>query len=59
MHAVHSEQILLRIAAFHDLAPIAAAHHERLDGKGYPRGLRGDAIDSRPASSPRRTSSTR
>ena len=45
MHAVHSEQILLRIAAFHDLAPIAAAHHERLDGKGYPRGLRGDEID--------------
>ena len=45
MHAVYSEQILERIAAFRDLAPIAAAHHERLDGKGYPRGLRGDEID--------------
>ncbi len=45
MHAVYSEQILERIAAFRDLAPIAAAHHERLDGKGYPRGLLGDEID--------------
>ncbi len=44
MHAVYSEQILARIAAFRDLAPIAAAHHERLDGKGYPRGLHGSAI---------------
>jgi HD-GYP domain-containing protein (c-di-GMP phosphodiesterase class II) len=44
MHAVYSETILLRIAAFHDLAPIAGAHHERLDGKGYPRGLKGDQI---------------
>lgn len=44
MHAVYSERILSRIAAFHELAPIAAAHHERLDGKGYPRGLRGDEI---------------
>lgn len=44
MHAAHSETILSRIAAFRDLAPIAAAHHERLDGKGYPRGLKGDQI---------------
>jgi HD-GYP domain-containing protein (c-di-GMP phosphodiesterase class II) len=26
------------------LATIAGAHHERLDGKGYPRGLTGDQI---------------
>jgi HD-GYP domain-containing protein (c-di-GMP phosphodiesterase class II) len=44
MHAAHSETILSRIAAFKDLAPIAAAHHERLDGNGYPRGLSGDQI---------------
>jgi HD-GYP domain-containing protein (c-di-GMP phosphodiesterase class II) len=43
-HAAHSETILSRIAAFGDLAPIAGAHHERLDGKGYPRGLSGDQI---------------
>jgi HD-GYP domain-containing protein (c-di-GMP phosphodiesterase class II) len=39
-HAALSETILSRIAAFRDLALIAAAHHERLDGKGYPRGLK-------------------
>ncbi len=44
MHAAYSEAILSQIAAFHDLAPIAGGHHERLDGKGYPRGLKGDEI---------------
>ncbi len=44
MHAAYSEMILSRIAAFGDLAVIAGAHHERLDGKGYPRGLCGDQI---------------
>jgi HD-GYP domain-containing protein (c-di-GMP phosphodiesterase class II) len=44
MHAAHSETILSRIAAFRDLAAVAGAHHERLDGKGYPLGLQGDAI---------------
>jgi HD-GYP domain-containing protein (c-di-GMP phosphodiesterase class II) len=44
MHSAHSEAILSRISAFGDLAPIAGAHHERLDGKGYPRGLSGDQI---------------
>ena len=43
-HAALSESILQRIEAFRELAPIAGAHHERLDGKGYPRGLRGDEI---------------
>jgi HD-GYP domain-containing protein (c-di-GMP phosphodiesterase class II) len=43
-HASHTQAILGRIGALSDLAPIAAAHHERLDGKGYPLGLRGDAI---------------
>ncbi|MGE0315392.1 MAG: HD-GYP domain-containing protein [Lautropia sp.] len=43
-HALHSESILSRIAAFGDMARIAGAHHERLDGKGYPRGLRGTQI---------------
>jgi HD-GYP domain-containing protein (c-di-GMP phosphodiesterase class II) len=44
MHAAHSETILSRIEAFRELAAIAGAHHERLDGKGYPRGLKGDEI---------------
>ena len=44
MHAAYTQTILSRIAAFGDLAPIAGAHHERLDGKGYPHGLTGDQI---------------
>ena len=38
------EKILSRIGVFADLAVIAGAHHERLDGKGYPRGLKDDQI---------------
>jgi HD-GYP domain-containing protein (c-di-GMP phosphodiesterase class II) len=44
MHPVYSQAILSRIDIFRELAPIAAAHHERLDGKGYPLGLKGDEI---------------
>ncbi|MCB4358240.1 HD-GYP domain-containing protein [Quatrionicoccus australiensis] len=43
-HAMYTETILARIAAFSELAVVAAAHHERLDGKGYPRGLLADEI---------------
>ncbi|WP_288379875.1 HD-GYP domain-containing protein [uncultured Massilia sp.] len=43
-HAAYTETILGRIAAFGELAAIAGAHHERLDGTGYPRGLAGEAI---------------
>src|SRR5262249_4974931 len=41
-HAQFTEQILSRIGAFAELARVAAAHHERLDGAGYPRGLKAD-----------------
>jgi HD-GYP domain-containing protein (c-di-GMP phosphodiesterase class II) len=43
-HAAFTEQILSRIPQFAELAVIAAAHHERLDGKGYPRGIGADEI---------------
>src|SRR5580698_3868039 len=43
-HTTLGEMILSRIAAFKDLATIAAGHHERLDGNGYPRGLRDEQI---------------
>ena len=43
-HPVHSENILKSISVFADLAAVAGGHHERLDGKGYPRGLKGDKI---------------
>ena len=43
-HARFTEEILGRIGAFAELAQVAGAHHERLDGRGYPRGLEADAI---------------
>lgn len=43
-HASHTQAILGRIGALSDLAPVAAAHHERLDGRGYPLGLEDDDI---------------
>lgn len=39
-HAAQTQAILSRIEAFAELAQVSAAHHERLDGKGYPLGLR-------------------
>jgi len=38
-HALHTEQILGRIGSFGVLARVAGAHHEKLDGTGYPCGL--------------------
>lgn len=43
-HASYTHAILGRMQVFAELADVSAAHHERLDGKGYPRGLSGDAI---------------
>jgi HD-GYP domain-containing protein (c-di-GMP phosphodiesterase class II) len=43
-HAVYTENILSRIGAFTEMAIVSGAHHERLDGKGYPRGISGEAI---------------
>lgn len=43
-HSEFSEQILSSIQAFSGAALIGGAHHERLDGKGYPRGLSADDI---------------
>jgi HD-GYP domain-containing protein (c-di-GMP phosphodiesterase class II) len=44
-HAVLSETILARVPALGDVARIGGGHHERLDGSGYPRGLKADAIE--------------
>ncbi|WP_375451346.1 HD-GYP domain-containing protein [uncultured Devosia sp.] len=43
-HPAMGEAILSRIAVFRDMATIAGTHHERLDGKGYPRGIAGMAL---------------
>lgn len=44
-HTVMSQAILQRVPPFRTLARIGGRHHERLDGKGYPLGLQGAAID--------------
>ena len=38
-HADHTMQILSRIGPLRAMAGVAGAHHERLDGRGYPLGL--------------------
>lgn len=43
-HPQLSKRILEPIALFRDVAEIAACHHERLDGKGYFRGLSGSEL---------------
>lgn len=44
LHPLYTEQILSQVRAFDEIALSAAAHHERLDGRGYHRGLVGDEI---------------
>lgn len=39
-HTLYTGRILSRIKAFSMLAEVAQSHHERLDGRGYPLGLR-------------------
>jgi HD-GYP domain-containing protein (c-di-GMP phosphodiesterase class II) len=43
-HPLFTQWVLERVSCFQHLAPVAAAHHERLDGGGYPRGLRADDL---------------
>lgn len=38
-HPEHTYQILARVARFRALAETAASHHERMDGRGYHRGI--------------------
>jgi HD-GYP domain-containing protein (c-di-GMP phosphodiesterase class II) len=45
-HPVLTALILERVPGFQSLAALAAAHHERLDGSGYPGGL--DATELTP-----------
>jgi putative nucleotidyltransferase with HDIG domain len=40
-HPAYTKTILRNIRGFDDLAYVAGAHHERLDGTGYPEGLVG------------------
>ena len=56
LHPYHSERVLARSAFLAALAPVAGAHHERLDGSGYHRGVAGAdlALPGAPARGRRR-----
>jgi HD-GYP domain-containing protein (c-di-GMP phosphodiesterase class II) len=41
LHPYHTERVLSRSPFLAALAPVACAHHERLDGSGYHRGVAG------------------
>lgn len=43
-HPLQGESILRPIKQLQDVIPIMKHHHERVDGGGYPDGLRGDEI---------------
>jgi HD-GYP domain-containing protein (c-di-GMP phosphodiesterase class II) len=44
LHAYYVERMLQRPQTLARIGTLAAKHHERLDGSGYPRGLAGDAL---------------
>ncbi|MDZ4064257.1 MAG: HD domain-containing protein [Coriobacteriia bacterium] len=44
LHPLTGSQVLEDIDFLTDVAPLIVAHHERLDGSGYPYGLRGSSI---------------
>ncbi|HKS92015.1 MAG TPA: HD domain-containing phosphohydrolase [Tepidiformaceae bacterium] len=44
LHPYHGERVLARVPQLAPAAELVAAHHERLDGNGYYRGLKGTAI---------------
>ena len=43
-HPHHSYSILAQVDSLQDAAEIVYCHHERFDGMGYPRGLKGEEI---------------
>jgi putative nucleotidyltransferase with HDIG domain len=43
-HPGHGASVIAQIEEFADVAAIVEAHHERIDGTGYPNGLCGDDV---------------
>ena len=43
-HPVEGARLLLRVEGMGEVAAAVLAHHERIDGQGYPDGLSGDSI---------------
>jgi putative nucleotidyltransferase with HDIG domain len=44
MHPFHGAQVLAQIEGYGPVANIVLAHHERIDGTGYPNGMAGETI---------------
>jgi putative nucleotidyltransferase with HDIG domain len=44
LHPAYTRTILKNIRSFDELAYVAGAHHERLDGTGYPEGLNAEGM---------------
>ncbi len=44
MHPVYAYDLLSHIAYLHEALDIPYCHHEKWDGAGYPRGLKGEEI---------------
>lgn len=44
-HPLYTWEILQRVGAFAGFARTAALHHEKLDGSGYPWGVKGEELD--------------
>jgi putative nucleotidyltransferase with HDIG domain len=43
-HPAHGASMIAQIEEFADIAALVNAHHERIDGSGYPNGLAGDEV---------------
>jgi putative two-component system response regulator len=43
-HAAIGDELCATVRSLDQVRPIVRHHHERIDGRGYPDGLRGDAI---------------
>jgi HD-GYP domain-containing protein (c-di-GMP phosphodiesterase class II) len=46
LHPAYTHRILERVSCFASFADLAASHHERLDGRGYHRGLDASQLDA-------------
>jgi HD-GYP domain-containing protein (c-di-GMP phosphodiesterase class II) len=47
-HPLHTWKILRAISGFEEMSEVAGSHHEKLDGKGYFRGLTADFLPLEP-----------
>lgn len=43
-HPLHAENLLEKVGHLQAILPAVVSHHERYDGTGYPRGLKGNEI---------------